>query len=405
MLRGAVAICATIAYVETVRYTYRLRPGSVAQCVLEREGGQARWVWNECVATDRRMRAKNVRLSHAKMDAELTRWRAEHDWLSEGSQNVQQQTVRTWWQARQHSFKVKGRRQPTFHAKDRTNLSMNYTRNGFKIEADRLVVAKCPPIPVVWSRDLPSEPSSVRIYRDSVGDWWASFVTQREVEQFPAADAAIGIDWGVTETAITTSPEFDLPHAEHGKHAAAKLAICQRQMSRRKPIRGKAATRGYRKAKRAAAKAHRKVARQRQDTARKWARNVVENHNRIAVEDFKPKFLAKTTMARKVADANIGATKRVLIEYGQRANRDVVLVPPAYTTMTCSDCGTVRTKRLPLSERTFRCYGCGLVLGRDLNAARTILVTAGFNGAGADCVRHDQPFMAGLLHEPGIPVL
>ena len=38
---------------------------------------------------------------------------------------------------------------------------------------------------------------------------------------------------------------------------------------------------------------------------------------------------------------------------------------------TCSRCGTVKAK-LPLAERTFRCQACGLVLDRDLNAARNL---------------------------------
>lgn len=376
--------------VEIVRYTYRLRPGAVALAALERAGGQARWTWNQCVATDRARRADGERLSYGRMAAELTGWRSEHEWLAEGSQVVQQQTVRTWWAARQHSFKVKGRRQPTFHAKHRTLPSMEYTRNGFSVKDGRLCVAKCPPIPVVWSRELPSAPSSVRVYRDAVGDWWASFVVEREPEVFPAASGTIGIDWGVRETATTTDPAFDLPHAQHGRTAAKRLAHYQRQMSRRQPERGRAGSGRYHKAKHVVAKQHRKVARQRTDNARKWARHVVEHHDQIAVEDFHPKFLAKSTMARKAADAAIGATKRELLLYGQRAGRDVRLVPPAYTTMTCSGCGA-RTKRLTLAERTFCCPDCGLVLPRDRNAARTILAAAGFNGASAESVRHDPP--------------
>ncbi|MET7770773.1 hypothetical protein [Nocardia sp. NPDC005366] len=65
----------------------------------------------------------------------------------------------------------------------------------------------------------------------------------------------------------------------------------------------------------------------------------------IAVEDFKPLFLAKSTLARKAADAAIGAAKRELIERARRAGRKVVLVRPAYMTMTCSSC-FVRAKRL-----------------------------------------------------------
>lgn len=384
--RATVVIPVTIGDVETVRYTYRLRPGAQAERALIREADMARAVWNLCVETDRDLRKEcGAKLSGVEMDRFLLRlWHVERPWLAEGSSVVQQQVVADWAKARKF---VKGKGAPRFHSKRKARPSMNYTRSGFKVRDGRLRLAGGIVVPVVWSRDPPSDPSSVRVYRDAVGDWWASFVVQREPEQFPAADAAIGIDWGVKTVATTTDERFDLPHAEHGRKAAKRLAHYQRQMARRKPKPGKAGSKGYRKAKLTVAKQHRKVARQRQDTARKWARSVVVAHDKIAVEDFKPKFLAKSTMARKAADGTIGATKRELLAYGERAGRTVVLVPPAYTTMTCSCCGA-RAKRLPLDQRTFACPECGLVLDRDVNAARTILAAAGLNGADVDCVRH-----------------
>jgi putative transposase len=93
-------------------------------------------------------------------------------------------------------------------------------------------------------------------------------------------------------------------------------------------------------------------------------------------------------MARKAADAAIGAAKRELIDRGTRAGRKVVLVPPAYTTMTCSKCGTRTKERLGLGLRIFECAACGYTACRDLNAARTILATAERDRASADDVRH-----------------
>jgi putative transposase len=119
---------------------------------------------------------------------------------------------------------------------------------------------------MVWSRDLPAEPSSVRVYQDSVGHWYASFVVAMEVQPLPETGRVLGVDWGVKETATTTSDAHDLPHAQHGKTAAQRLARYQRMMARRHPARGQAASRGYRKAQRQAAKLHKKVARQRQGT-------------------------------------------------------------------------------------------------------------------------------------------
>ncbi len=96
------------------------------------------------------------------------------------------------------------------------------------------------------------------------------------------------------DTAITTDPDFDLPHSQHGKSAAARLARYQRMMARRKRPKGQAPSKGYKTARAQAANVYGKVARKRTDDARKWAKGVVLNHDQIAVEDFRPKFLAKT---------------------------------------------------------------------------------------------------------------
>jgi putative transposase len=155
-------------------------------------------------------------------------------------------------------------------------------------------------------------------------------------------------------------------------------------MARRKPGKGQPGSKGYQAAKKRVARLSKKVARQRQDTARKWAKTVVRDHDRIAVEDFRPRFLARSSMARKAADAAIAATKRALIEMGRKHGRDVRLVHPAYTTMDCAHCGARAKHRLPLSERTYTGIACGTVSPRDKNSARVMLVRAGWNPDGAE---------------------
>ncbi|MFE4424529.1 RNA-guided endonuclease InsQ/TnpB family protein, partial [Streptomyces sp. NPDC056817] len=227
----------------------------------------------------------------------------------------------------------------------------------------------------------------VRVYRDHLGHWYASFVAPARIEPLPPTGAVIGIDWGVKETATTTSDAHDLPHAQHGQKAKERLSRYDRMMARRRPKRGQAASKGYREAKRWRAKACAKIARQRQDTARKWAKKVVRDHDAIAVEDFRPMFLARTSMARKAADAAIGATKQVLIEMGRKHVRDVRLVHPAHTTMACARCGARTKHALPLSERTYICTACGAVCPRDKNSARVMLVRAGLDPAGVEGTR------------------
>lgn len=371
---------------ETVRYTYRLRPGATAERALLDEWGRCRWLWNEAVHQFRTGRKPTF----AKLSKLLTEARKRTVWLREGSQDAQQQMLRTYSQALDHSFKVKGRGRPQIKKRKKSLPSLSYSRNGFAIKEGRLRLPKGVTVPVVWSRELPSEPTSVRVYRDSLGNWYASFVVRREIETLPEASGSIGIDWGVKTTATTTDPTYDLPHVGARKAAAADMKAAQRKMARRRKPKGQPQTKGYQRAKLEAANGAKKAQRRNTHAGRVWARRVVADHQLIAVEDFRPKFLAKSTMARKAADAAVSTVKRTLIEYAVRAGRKVVLVQPAYTTMTCSGC-FARAKRLMLDERTFACQACGLVEDRDRNAARTILAVAERGYTSVESVRHSVP--------------
>jgi putative transposase len=377
------------------RYTYRLRVSSTAHSALTAEWDRCRWIWNECVARSKKAHKDGEKCGPARLDKMLTEARAGTPWLARGSSVPQQQLIRDFGKCRAKALKdIKDRlpqRQragmPKHKKKREANPTLNYTRRGFRLKDGRLHLAGGIVLTVVWSRNLPTDPSSVRVYRDSLGNWYASFVVPAEVQPLPATGAMIGVDWGVRETATTTSDAHDLPHAQHGRRAKAKLTRYDRMMARRKPAKGRAASKGYREAKKWRAKTYQKIARQRQDTARKWAKRVVTDHDAIAVEDFRPKFLAKTTMARKAADAAIGATKQALLEMGRKHGRDVRLVHPTHTTMDCATCGARTKHALPLSERTYTCTVCGAASPRDKNSARVMLVRAGLNPAGVEGIR------------------
>ncbi|CAM5681471.1 putative transposase [Streptomyces sp. KS_5] len=373
------------------RYTYRLRLSSAARAALEVEWDRVRWVWNECVAKSRAVHAHNratgerATCGPVQLAAMLTEARARTAWLGEGACVPQQQVIRDFGKSRAKALKdIKGglpMRQragmPKYKKKRETLPTLEYTKRGFRLKDGRLHLAGGIVVRPVWSRQLPKPACSVRVYRDAVGHWWASFVVPAVTEALPATGRVIGIDWGVRETATTTSDDHDLPHPQHGRRAAQKLAKYQRMMARRRPAKGQAGSKGYHEAKRQTARLHRKVAAQRTDTGRKWAKKVIRDHDAIAVEDFRPKFLAKTTMARKAADAAVGTTKKALIEMARKHGRLVHLVHPAHTTMDCATCGARTKHALPLSERTYTCTACGVVSPRDKNSARVMLVRAG----------------------------
>ena len=122
----------------TVRYTYRLRPGAAAERALLDEWGRCRWLWNEAVHQQKTGRKPTL----CKLSKLLTAARAELPWLRDGSQVAQQQALRTYAAALDHSHTVKGRRRPVVKRRKDTLPSLEYTTRGFCVRAGRLVLAK-----------------------------------------------------------------------------------------------------------------------------------------------------------------------------------------------------------------------------------------------------------------------
>lgn len=363
------------------RYTYKLRPGKQAQEHLHHEYRLARWVWNECVHQQRQGNNPTA----TQLDKMLTVARRQSPWLRAGSSVVQQQEIRTYAQALNHSHTVAGRRKPrTKTRKKNPYPSLNYTKNGFKIKDNRLVVAGKISLPVVWSRKLPTTPTSVRVFQDAVGDWWASFVVEvdtadNSVNHPQASASAIGIDWGIITTATTTDPSLNLEFRDVTAHHARRLKKYQRRMTLHKKQRDRAEQQAYKRAKKKAARQYRSMSYKRQERGRQWANTVAKTHRYVAVEDFKPKFLGKTTMAKKMHDASIGSFKKYLKEAVEKYNGTHVLVPPTYTSRECSQCDARTKHPLPLQQRIFTCDSCGYTADRDYNAALNMCKRAGFN--------------------------
>src|SRR5260370_36213754 len=87
-------------------------------------------------------------------------------------------------------------------------------------------------------------------------------------------------------------------------------------------------------------------------------------------------MLASRRLARAVADQGCGAGRRMLGYKTAWHGGKLVTADRWYpSSKTCSECGW-RKPSLTLSERTFCCEACGLVLGRDVNAAVNLLKLA-----------------------------
>lgn len=131
------------------RYTFRLRVSSTARRLLLAEWDRCRWVWNECVARSKKAQRNGEKCGPASLDRMLTGARAMTPWLSEGASVPQQQTIRDFATSRAKALKdirerLPVRRRagmPRHRKKHGANLTLNYTKRGFRLTDGRLNLA------------------------------------------------------------------------------------------------------------------------------------------------------------------------------------------------------------------------------------------------------------------------
>jgi len=125
------------------------------------------------------------------------------------------------------------------------------------------------------------------------------------------------------------------------------------------------------------AKQHARIANIRKDAAHKLTSYLSKNHALVAIEDLHVAGMLKNhKMAQAVSDSNFGEIRRQLEYKASWQSVHLVLIDRWYaSSKTCSGCGWVDEDQ-DLSDRTFICQECGLVMDRDLNAAINILKEA-----------------------------
>ena len=254
---------------------------------------------------------------------------------------------------------------PRFRARDRyDSFSFPFVR----LEGDRLHVPKIGAIRLHLYRPLKGKAREVQIRRQG-GKWWAC--VSCELGEAPAkvpVSKAVGIDLGLT-TFATLSDGREVDNPRYFKRAEERVSRANRNLARKQ--RG---SNSRAKAKVSLERAHGYVRNQRLDFARKLACTLFAEHELVAYENLDVQTLVQKNdgqFAKSIHDAAWRMFIGALTSKAEGAGTWAVPVNPRGTTQGCSGCGTLVAKTL--RDRVHECPRCGLVLGRDHNAALNIL--------------------------------
>ena len=312
---------------------------------------------------------------------------------------------------------------PRFKGKHRTTPSVRFTTGTIRVEPDRkhVVLPRLGRLKLHESaRKLARrlDAGTARIMSATVrragGRWHVAFCVEVDrAARTPARpDSVVGVDVGIKALAVLSTGEI-VDNPRHLNAAQKQLRARGRSLSRKVgPDRraGRDASKRWQRASKRLSRAHARVANLRRDGLHKLTTRLTREHGTIVVEDLNVTgMLANRRLARHIADAGFAEIRRQLA-YKTQWNGGRLLTADRWypSSKTCSGCGTAKTK-LALSERAYECQSCGLVLDRDLNAARNLaalaaqITTAGSGpvaGRGADHkTRHGGP--VAVKRQPG----
>jgi len=351
--------------------------------MLARVFGCARVVFNDALRVRDEAYRSGIKLSDSDIQRRVitqAKTTEQRGWLAEVPSVALVQSVNDSRRAWRNFFdsatgKRKGGRvgRPRMKSRKDHRQSFRLTRNGFRVRpGGRLFVAKAGEVKVRWSRELPSEPSSVTIIREPDGYYYASFVVDVAATPLPVVQREAGVDVGLARLAtIATTDDLrlDVVNPKHLGRKQRKLRRLEREKSRRQQ-----GSNNRDKTRRKVAIAHAQVARARRDYHHKQALALVRETQVIHVEDLNIVGMVKNRrLARAISDAGWGQFVRIIGEKADRYGRTLHTVSRwLASSKTCSACGN-RLDALPLQVRQWSCPTCSVTHDRDHNAAKVIL--------------------------------
>jgi putative transposase len=237
----------------------------------------------------------------------------------------------------------------------------------WRLDGNTLRFPKLGAMHVVAHRPLEGKPKTCTIKRD--GDqWFASIVCEIEVsEPAPRVEPVVAIDRGVVN--VTADSDGRLVEApRHYRSALRRLARAQRAVSRKKK-----GSNNREKAKIRVMRIHRKVRRQREHFLHVLSHGYAKSHGTVVIEKLQVSNMVKVNkgLSRGILDAGWGIFGEMLRYKLAWSGGQLIEVPAAYSSQTCSACGCVdgESRR---SQSVYCCAACGYSDHADLNAAKVL---------------------------------
>ena len=366
-------------------FKVRLLPTPEQEQAMKQHAGASRFIYNYMLAEQkRRHEAGEKHLSAFDMNKLLTplKKQEKYSWLNGVSNRMLTHSCADLSKAYDRFFK-KLAKHPKFKSRKRSRTSFP-VRETIYFKDGWVLVEKIGKVAYKTNYDLPQGKghkfSNPRISNDN-GKWVLTFGMECESQAPVLTDKPMGIDVGVKDLAVAAfgGEQIVFHNVNKSKRVRTlerKKRHVQKVISRKYRTNGSyAKTKGVERYERILKTIHYKLSCIRRNYIHQTTHALVSRlPHTVCVEDLNVTGMMKNRhLSKAIQDQGLGEFFRQM-EYKCAWNGiELVKVGRFYpSSKTCSCCGEVK-RDLKLSERTYKCPHCGLVIDRDYNAAINLM--------------------------------
>ncbi len=359
----------------------RLSPTKEQEELMFQSVGIARFAYNWGLSKWEEMYKEGIKPSKAKIRKEFNNSIRKNDdfkWLYNVSGQITAQAFADLEDAYKNFFDGLAQR-PKFKNKKKSKKSFYVRYDAIKFSNNRVNIEKIGKVKYSSNYKIPKldKYTNPRCHFDGKY-WYLTFGFEHGESQASLnEDLSIGIDLGISHLAIVNhldKPIKNINKSKEVRRLKKKLKRLQRQVSRKYEMNKKGSkfvkTNNIIKLERQIKLVHRRLNNIRNNHIHQATSKIIKlNPYRVVMEGLNVSGMMKNKhLAEKIAEQKFYEFKRQM-KYKCQFNKIVFEADRWYpSSKTCSCCKNIK-KDLKLSDRTYICNECGLVIDRDKNAS------------------------------------
>ena len=358
----------------------RLLPTQEQEILMFKAIGCSRFAYNWALNRCNELYKQGVKYNMSDIRKEFTQLKKQEEfaWLNEVSNTTMVESMRNLDKAFKLFFKKIGG-YPKFKTKRKSRQSFYVRYESLYFKEDKCNIEKIGKIKFRTNHNIPSCKYSNPYCNYDGRYWYLSFGVEVEENQTTLnKDLSIGIDLGVKNLAtinVLDRPIKNINKTKRVKKLKKRLRRLQRQVSRKYEANREGdkfvKTNNIIKLEKQIKLLHRKLSNIRNNHIHQATNKIIKlKPFRVVMEDLNIKGMMKNKCLSKAIQEQCFYEFIRQMKYKCEWNGiEFIQVDRFYpSSKTCSCCGNIK-KDLKLSDRTYICDKCGLIIDRDLNAS------------------------------------